>query len=161
MDTLTSRVHSDFNQIRFQAFLSRVRSALTGQPAELLSFDEIKRKFQVGGPIYQGVKTIRLEQIVGSLNRHHEFDRAFRPFKSVSPERWRSVDRAFYEGINLPAVVLYKVGELYFVVDGHHRVSVARARGQMFIEAEVREFSITPTPPSKCKDLGFLCAALA
>ncbi|HEY3310357.1 MAG TPA: DUF4032 domain-containing protein [Anaerolineales bacterium] len=109
------------------------------QPNRLLSFEDIKEKLRVGGPIYNGIKTIRIEQIVGSLNRYQDFDRAFLPVQDKTAERWRRVDLAFYKDISLPPVVLYKVGQVYFVMDGHHRVSVAREQGQEFIEAEIRE----------------------
>jgi len=160
MDTLSYNVSSDFNQVRLQALLNRIWKILFGQPTELLSFGEIKSRLRLGGPVYRGIKTIKLEQIVGSLNRYHEFDRAFRPFRSVSPERWGSVNRAFYEGVGLPAIFLYKVGEVYFVVDGHHRVSVARKQGQVFIDADVREFNtgVKITPNVKMKELELLCA---
>jgi hypothetical protein len=95
---------------------------------------------------------------VGSLNRYHEFDRAFLPKEDQLANRWQKVDRAFYEDIHLPPVVLYKVGQVYFVVDGHHRVSVAREQGQDFIEAEVRECStrVNITPDIKPEDLEIL-----
>jgi uncharacterized ParB-like nuclease family protein len=112
---------------------------MAGQPNRLLSFDEMKEKLRVGGPIYSGIKTIRIEQIVGSLNRYQDFDRAFLPIQDKTAARWQRVDLAFYQDISLPPVVLYKVGQVYFVVDGHHRVSVAREQGQEFIEAEIRE----------------------
>jgi len=162
MDTLSSRVRSDFNWARSLAMLNRFWNLLSGKPTELLSFDEIKRIKCVGVSVYRGINIVELKQVIGSLNRHHEFDRAFRPFSSVSPERWGSVNRAFYEGVSLPVVVLYKVGEVYFVVDGHHRVSVARKQGQIFIDAEVREFntSVKITPGVKVKDLELLCANL-
>jgi len=160
MDILTSQIRSDFDQMRFKGRLNRIWNALFNQPSELLSFDELKNTVRIGISVYRGVKTVRTEQIIGSLNRNHEFDRAFRPIGKVSPRRWQSVNRAFYEGVNLPAVVLYKVGEVYFVVDGHHRVSVARKQGQVFIDAEVREFKTKCriTPGSKLKDLEQRCS---
>jgi hypothetical protein len=96
-----------------------------------------------------------VEQIAGSLNRYHEFDRAFLPKEDQLASRWQKVDRAFYQDVHLPPVVLYKVGEVYFVVDGHHRVSVAREQGQEFIEAEVRECAtrVNITPDIKPKTL--------
>jgi len=134
-----SRARADFSRARFKAFLNRVWSVMAGQPNGLLSFDEMKEKLRVGGPIYSGVKTIRIDQIVGSLNRYQDFDRAFLPIQDKTADRWERVDLAFYKDISLPPIVLYKVGQVYFVVDGHHRVSVAREQGQEFIEAEVRE----------------------
>jgi hypothetical protein len=105
--------------------------------------------------IYRGVKIVRVDQIAGSLNRYHEFDRVFLPISDNLAARWQSVNRAFYQDISLPPVVLYKVGEVYFVVDGHHRVSVAREQGQIFIEAEVRECAtrVNITPNIRPEDL--------
>lgn len=122
--------------------MNRMWATLSGQPTTLLSYDEIKEKLRIGGPIYRGVKTVRVDEIGGSLNRYHEFDRVFLPASDQLADRWQSVNRAFYEEISLPPVVLYKVGQVYFVVDGHHRVSVAREQGQIYIEAEVRECAI-------------------
>ena len=140
MNALSSRVKSDFNRARFHAVVHRIWAILSGRPVDLLSFEEIKKHLRIGVPVYRGMSTVKLEQVVGSLNRHHEFDRAFRPSNLVSSQRWQRVDRAFHEGISLPAVILYQVGEAYFVVDGHHRVSVALRQGQVFIDAEVREW---------------------
>jgi len=135
-----TRARTDFSKARFKSFINQAKAVLKGQrPPTLLSYDEIKEKLHIGGPIYRGVKTIRVDQIAGSLNRYHEFDRAFLPKDDQLAERWQKVDRAFYQDVHLPPVVLYKVGEVYFVVDGHHRVSVAREQGQTFIDAEIRE----------------------
>jgi hypothetical protein len=155
---LNSRVRSDFSKARFKSFINQALSVLSGQPTKLLSYDEVKEKLHIGGPIYRGVKTIRVDQIAGSLNRYHEFDRAFLPKDDQLANRWQNVDRAFYQDVNLPPVVLYKVGDVYFVVDGHHRVSVAREQGQTFIDAEIRECStrVNITPNIKTEDLEIL-----
>ncbi len=159
-DELNSRVRADFSRARFKSFINQVFSILSGQPTKLLSYDDVKEKLHIGGPIYRGVKTIRIEQIAGSLNRYHEFDRAFLPKDDQLANRWQQVNRAFYQDIYLPPVVLYKVGEVYFVVDGHHRVSVAREQGQEFIEAEIRECAtrINISPDIKPEDLEILGA---
>lgn len=159
-DELTQRVRADFSKARFKSFINQVLSVFSGRPTTLLSYDEIKENLHIGGPIYRGVKTIRVEQIAGSLNRYHEFDRAFLPKDDQLATRWQKVDRAFYQEIDLPPVVLYKVGEVYFVVDGHHRVSVAREQGQLFIEAEIRECAtrVNITPNIKPEDLKILGA---
>lgn len=160
MDMLTAQIQSDFKRMRSQASLNRVLGKLFGKPVELISFDKIKKKLQIGASVSRGTKPVKLELIIGSLNRHHDFDRAFRPYESISSERWQNVNRAFYEGINLPAIVLYKVGEVYFVVDGHHRVSVAYKQKQVFIDAEVREFKPNCDAASKSndRDLQLVCA---
>jgi hypothetical protein len=130
---------SDFQRALFKSFMNRVWDSLSGQRTTLLSYDEIKEKLHIGGPIYRGMQTVRVDQVAGSLNRYHEFDRVFLPTSDKLANRWQSVNRAFYQDVSLPPVVLYKVGQVYFVVDGHHRVSVAREQGQIYIEAEVRE----------------------
>ena len=158
-DELNSRVRADFSKARFKSFINQAIAVLKGQrPTTLLSYDDVKEKLHIGGPIYRGVKTIRVEQIAGSLNRYHEFDRAFLPREDQLANRWQKVDRAFYQDVNLPPVVLYKVGEVYFVVDGHHRVSVAREQGQEFIEAEIRECAtrVNITPNIQPEDLEIL-----
>ncbi|MDO9129584.1 MAG: hypothetical protein Q7U34_06940 [Anaerolineales bacterium] len=157
-DELAFRVKDDFSRARFKAFLNGVQAALTGQPGTLLSYDQVKEKLRIGGPVYRGVQTVTVKKIVGSLNRYQQFDRAFLPKRSDTADRWQRIDRAFYEDISLPPVVLYKVGEVYFVVDGHHRVSVAREQGQDFIDAEVRECltKINITPDLRPEDLEIL-----
>jgi hypothetical protein len=157
-DELSHRVQSDFSRARFRSFLNRVRSIVLGQPSRLLSYDEIRESLHVGGPIYRGVRTVRVSEIVGSLNRYHQFDRAFLPVEDDLASRWQNIDLAFYKDISLPPVLLYKVGQVYFVVDGHHRVSVARGQGQEYIDAEVRECStkVNITPDLKPEDLVIL-----
>ena len=152
------RARADFSRARFKAFVNSVVALVQGQPNQLLSYDEIKEKLRLGGPIYRGVRTVLVKEIVGSLNRYHQFDRAFMPTQTETAERWQRVNLAFYEDISLPPVVLYKVGQVYFVVDGHHRVSVAREQGQIFIEAEVRECStkVNITPALRIEDLEIL-----
>jgi hypothetical protein len=157
-ESFSEQARTDFQRARFKAFINRVWGALSGQPTTLLSYDQVKEKLRIGGPIYRGMQTVRVDQIAGSLNRYHEFDRVFLPASDKLAARWQSVNRAFYQEISLPPVVLYKVGEVYFVVDGHHRVSVAREQGQIYIEAEVRECAtrINITPDLKLEDLEIL-----
>ena len=157
-ESFSDKARADFQRARFKAFVNRVWATLSGRPTTLLSYDEIKEKLRIGGPIYRGVKTVRVDQIAGSLNRYHEFDRVFLPASDTLAARWQSVNRAFYQEISLPPVVLYKVAEVYFVVDGHHRVSVARQQGQIYIEAEVRECAtrVTLTADLRLEDLEIL-----
>lgn len=155
---LTDKVTSDFSRARLKSFLNRVRSLFSGTPYRLLSYDEVKASLHLGGPIYRGIQTVPVRQIVGSLNRYDEFDRAFKPVDDHLAERWQNIDYAFYKAIGLPPILLYKVGEVYFVVDGHHRVSVAREQGQLEIDAEVREVSskVNITPDLRAEDLSIL-----
>lgn len=157
-DELNARVRSDYSRARLKAFMNGVWAALSGKPNRLISYDDVKEKLHIGGPLYRGMQTVRVEQIAGSLNRYHAFDRAFLPTQDDTAARWQNVNRAFYEDISLPPVVLYKVGQVYFVVDGHHRVSVAREQGQEFIDAEVRECAtrVNITPDLRPEDLEIL-----
>ena len=84
-----------------------------------------------------------MEKIVGSVGRRRDFDGSFLPARASVAERWKRIDRAFHRGEDLPPVELYKMGEAYyFVMDGHHRVSVARYHGVPTVEAEVTEYRI-------------------
>lgn len=149
---------ADFASARSKAFFNTVLAFLTGRKNRLLAFEEVKEKLRIGGPIYRGLQTVRLDQIVGSVDRYRDFDRAFLPTQDHTGSRWRRVNRAWYEDVSLPPVLLYKVGEVYFVVDGNHRVSVAREQGQEFIDAEVREchVKVPVTPDLQPEDLEFL-----
>jgi hypothetical protein len=129
----------DFARARRRAFLHDVLAALGGRPNDLIPLHEVRRRVSPEGESHRGVQTVPLAQIVGSTDRSRDFDRAFLPRRRHSAARWKSVGRAHQQGRELPPVELYRVGDVYFVKDGHHRVSVARARGQEFIDAEVVE----------------------
>lgn len=160
VDEIALRVQSDFSRARSRNFLREIWTLLANQKNTLLSYDEVKEKLRLGGPIHRGIRTVEIARIVGSVNRYRDFDRAFLPAHNRIADRWQRIDRAFYEEVSLPPVVLYQVGEVYFVVDGHHRVSVAREQGQEFIEAEVRECKVkVPVGPDlRPEDLEILGA---
>lgn len=105
----------------------------------LLPYHEISRRTAPEGESYRGQQTVRLDQIIGSVNRFEEFDRSFMPRRRHARKRWTSLDRAWHDGVILPPVQLIRVGDVYFVKDGNHRVSVARQHGQEFIDAVVVE----------------------
>lgn len=140
---------------RRKAGLRALLSALTGRPNRLLRWDEVQDKLRIGGRIDRGVQSVPLNKIVGSVNRYRDFDRAFLPTQDVTAERWMNISRAYYAEEALPPVTLYKVGEVYFVVDGNHRVSVARQQGKAFIDAEVIEARarVPLTPDMDAADL--------
>ncbi len=137
-DTRIDRqVAEDFSRARRRVFFHDVIAFLFGENNELLSFDEVQRRLRVQGRAYAGVCPVEVAKIVGSVDRYKDFDRAFLPTQTHTAGRWKRVDRAYYESINLPPVSLFQVGDMYFVRDGHHRVSVAREQGVEFIDAEV------------------------
>lgn len=152
--------NADYRAARLKAFFREVVAFLTRRPNALLAFDEVKEKLHIGGPLYCGVRSVPLDLIIGSVDRYCDFDRAFMPTQWHTADRWRRVDRAWYEDVSLPPVLLYQVGEVYFVVDGNHRVSVAREQGQQFIDAEVREcqVKVPVTPDIRPDDLEILGA---
>lgn len=154
-DSIAAQDRADYGAARLKAFFRSVLAFLLGQRNDLLSYDEVREKLRVGGPIYRGVRTVPVKNIVGSVNRYRDFDRAFLPTQNYTADRWLKISRAFYQDISLPPVMLYQVGEVYFVVDGNHRVSVAREKGQEYLEAEVRECAVRVplTPDIRAEDL--------
>jgi hypothetical protein len=139
MTDIDRLAEADFLSARMRSFFGRVLDALAGHSRGLLSFEEVREKLHLTGPVYRGVESVPLDRIVGSLNRYRDFDRRFLPTQAHTFGRWWRINRAWYRDLHLPPVLLYQVGEVYFVADGNHRVSVARAQGQAFIDAEVRE----------------------
>ncbi len=135
------RVERDFTQARRRALLRRMRARVRKDLASnrLLSFDEVKDSLGVFNQAYLGMRIVPVAKIVGSLNRYRDFDRAFLPTRAGLEARWKRIDRAYHRREELPSVSLYKIDERYFVVDGNHRVSVARYQGVEMIDAEVIE----------------------
>ena len=138
---LNTRTDKDFSRARRRAFLRRVGAYLRKDPAsnKLLSFDEVRSALGAVQQTYLGMRSVPVSKIVGSVGRHRDFDRAFLPSKPSLGERWKKIDRAVLRAEELPPVSLYKIGGAYFVVDGNHRVSVARQQGVEMIDAEVTE----------------------
>jgi hypothetical protein len=104
------------------------------------SFEEVRKRLGAQGGIRRGRRVVRVEQIVGSAGRSSQFDSGFMPAKRSLEGRWKRVDKAFHLGVDLPPVALHKIDDSYFVVDGNHRVSVARYHSVEMIEADVTEF---------------------
>ena len=129
----------DVQTARRKAFVSAIGAALRRQPNELLAFGEVERLLPIQGQVYRGMRTVPLAAIRGSVDRYHDFDRNFLPSQTFTKPRWERVDAAMITEVVLPPIELYQVGEVYFVKDGNHRVSVARERGAEFIDAEVIE----------------------
>ena len=140
--SLEEQVEADFCRAHRKALLRRIRTRFRKDTAsdELLCFDDLRKIPGALGRIHRGLRTVLVSQIGGSVGRCSEFDRDFMPVKASVKERWKHVDRAFHRGEELPPVSLYKVGDFYFVLDGHHRVSVARYHSVECIDAEVTEF---------------------
>ncbi len=139
------RARQDAERVRSKAFWNAIFRLLRGVPNELLPFEAV-RGLRPHSESYSGVRAIPLEQIVGSVDRYKDFGHYFLPRYSLPLERWVRVRQARLEGKDLPAIQVYQVGEVYFVKDGHHRVSVALEEGQAFIDAEVTQLAVTVSP---------------
>ncbi len=133
----------DFERAHRRAFVSALIATLKREPNWLLSFEDVKQQLPIRGQHYVGMRQVLISQIVGSVDRYHDFNRAFLPTQSHTRPRWESVDRAALTDIILPPVQLYKVDNVYFVKDGNHRVSVAKEKGIEYIDAEVIEMPTT------------------
>ncbi len=136
---------SRFDAARAAALVQDLLAALRGQPADLLPFEEVRSRLKLARGVDRGLEEVPLERIRGTLDRATEFTNAFLPRRESLRDRWEDVATLAEGHRGFPPVVLYRVGEVYFVVDGHHRVSVARALGAETIEARVTEFE-TPVP---------------
>lgn len=153
--TFERMANDDFERAYLKAFWRRVVNRLTKGENDLLPYDEVREHLPIKGQHYLGLQQVPIDQIVGSLGRYRDFDRAFLPRQKRTKDRWVSIDKAKYEDIELPPIELYKIGEVYFVKDGNHRVSVARERGQEFVDARVVEIevSVPLTSDTRISDL--------
>jgi hypothetical protein len=135
------QVDRDFHRALWRASLHRWRDRMFRRSAHghVLSFEDARGALARWSQVYRGMRTVEVEKIVGSVGRCKDFDESFLPVKVSMSGRWGRVDRAYHQGVELPAVSLYKIGETYFVRDGNHRVSVARYHGAAAIDAEVVE----------------------
>ncbi len=131
---------SRFDAARRAALIRELLTPLRKEPRELLSFDEVRQQLRLRHLVDRGLRDVPLDQIVGSLGRADEFDREFLPKREALRERWEQIEDLAEGPVGFPPVELYKVGDAYFVVDGHHRVSVARSLEAPTIEARVQEF---------------------
>ncbi|MBE2271575.1 MAG: hypothetical protein IAE80_25300 [Anaerolinea sp.] len=149
-----------FQNARFRAFWDEMMGLLRGQPAELLSFDEIRTRLRLREEYYKGLQEVPLDQIVGSVGRYRDFTGSFLPKKNKMQERWSRVYAVASGMMGLPPIELYKVGDVYFVRDGNHRVSVARQMGAKTIQAHVTELptSICLRPGVSASELDDLTA---
>jgi hypothetical protein len=117
-------------------------SSLTGRSRRLLSLEEVSAACTVQARSSAGVRTVAIDQICGSENRAVDFDCDFNPLQDHTHDRWLGIASAMQRGRTLPPVALIQVGDHYFVRDGHHRISVARALGQTAIEATVEIWQV-------------------
>jgi hypothetical protein len=135
-------VENDFLRLRRKQVLARLAQRLRRGPDDVnlvLPFDEVVAALGRRGERALGLQTIRLDTIVGTVDTRRDFDRMFRPTSSRVRERWERLALAQARGEPMPPIDVYRIGELHFVKDGHHRVSLAMAHDQPTIDAYVTE----------------------
>ncbi|MBT8166414.1 MAG: ParB N-terminal domain-containing protein [Acidimicrobiia bacterium] len=128
-----------YERARWQESRHRIAKVVQGQqPDQLMELDDVQGRLALFQQSYVGVRPIRVDQIVGSVDKSEDFDKDFRPRTPRSKHRWEQVERAFPRG-DFPPIDVYQVDDTFYVIDGHHRVGVAKAREIEFIDADITE----------------------
>jgi hypothetical protein len=151
-------VENDFLRARRREILSRLARRLRRGPDDvnlILPFDEVIAALGMQGERQLGLQTIRLDTIVGTVDSRRDFDRRFRPTSGRVRERWERLALAQRRGEPIPPIDVYLVGDMHFVQDGHHRVSIAIATGLTTIDAYVTQVNTT-VPASGIRSRGDL-----
>ena len=131
------QAQEDFVKARNKAWVNDLQNLMNPDKKKLLSFNDVKKILKPQNEVYAGLKVVPIKKIVGSEGRYNDFDNHFLPRSNELKQRWMNVDEAHLSNVVLPPIQLYELGGLYFVRDGNHRVSVAKAQGVEFIDAEV------------------------
>jgi hypothetical protein len=133
---------TDFSRARRRNQVARLAHWLRREPDDIdvvLPFEEVLDALGFVSKRSIGLQVVALESIVGSVDRTRDFDRRFRPTSGRVRARWERIAAAMRRGEPMPPVALNRIGEIHFVEDGHHRISVARALGWEVIDAVVTE----------------------
>jgi hypothetical protein len=109
----------------------------------LFDFEKVSQRLPLSWRHDAGMQTVAISQIVGTIGRSNDFDRDFRPQHDALWMRLHAVAQAIRQGVVLPPVELFRLGSLYFVVDGHHRIAVMRQQGCLYVDAHVIEVRTT------------------
>lgn len=150
-----SRYTRRFQRARIQAELEQIWARLTGKSINLLDFEDVRQRLHAELTARRTLREIPIAAIVGSVGRPGDFTRDFLPLTDRDEHRWAEVKHRFTEPRGLPPIEVYQVGEAYFVLDGNHRVSVARDTGATHIEAYVTEVNsrVPLTPETDPREL--------
>jgi hypothetical protein len=139
MSALDTQQPSSFDRARRRSAYRRLARVVRRQATpDLIPLEEATRRLRPFERRYVGLRPIPLESVVGTDSRGGDFDRDFLPRRQDVGLRWREVERAYPDG-DFPPIAVYQLGDAYFVLDGHHRVAIARQRGMETIDAEVTE----------------------
>jgi hypothetical protein len=126
-----------YEQQRRKAFFADILAVLRQRPNDLLSYEAARKALRATQQLPETTEFIPVDKIVGSVGRYRDFTRAFLPRPGASAERWKRLDAALERLESIPPIEVFQLGDVYFVRDGNHRVSVARANGLKQIEAHV------------------------
>lgn len=137
----SARADIAFSKAISKGFVQELKALLSRRSKKLLPFDDVKERLELWYGKEIGVKTVPLNSIIGSQGRYRNFSRHFLPLEESLRNRWKQIEIAVESGKELPPVELYKVCNAYFVKDGHHRVSVVKAKKKVSIEAKVFEYN--------------------
>jgi nucleotide-binding universal stress UspA family protein len=129
----------DFQRARRKAAMEQLLARFSGRSTDLLSYEELRQQLRVVNQTPRGLQEIPLDKIVGSVGRYKDFNRSFLPLQDSIEHRWAKVKTAVHDLTGVPPIEVYQVGDAYFVIDGNHRVSVAREMGLPTISAYVTE----------------------
>lgn len=133
-----------FKSTLFKGKAFRLKSKILNRPQQLYDLNALKPSLHVRGSSYAGIQVVPVRSIIGSEGRITDFDMGFHPLSEAARERWVSMGMAHLSHLPLPPVQLIQIGEAYFVRDGHHRISVSRAFGQIAVDAEVIIWKAAP-----------------
>ena len=121
---LDEQARHDYGRAKLKGFYLDIASVLGGQERKLMSFYDIKSLIKPRKESYRGMQVVKIEDIVGSEGRFEDFNKTFLPRRDHLKQRWMNVDKAYHKDIVLPPILLYKIGDVYFVRDGNHRASM-------------------------------------
>jgi len=126
-----------FSKSKVRGMFWRLWKRVLHHPVRMKSLSDLQGNSKIENSFEQGLKSVPVEKVIGSVSRCEDFDAQFSPISDRSMERWARVAQIFYDGGEISAVDLIQVADHYFVRDGHHRISVARALGKKYIDASV------------------------
>lgn len=138
---------SQFKATLFKGKIFRLAAKVLNRAQHLYDLNALKPDLHVRGSFYAGIKVVSIRSIIGSEGRTTDFDLEFHPMHEQARERWVNLAIAYLARLPLPPIQLIQVGDVYFVRDGHHRLSVSRAFGQMAMDAEVITWKAAPPFP--------------
>ena len=138
---------SAFRSTLAQGKFARLKQRVLRRPQFLYDLNALKAELSVRGSCYSGIQVVPVRSIIGSEGRSADFDVDFYPISEASRERWVNMAMVYLSRLPLPPIQLIQVGDAYFVRDGHHRISVSRAFGQVAMDGEVITWKAQPPFP--------------